>query len=109
MPCAACRASMRPSINDAVNAMDLQACTQALRAKVGAASGLDATLDALGAKRSGTDVYVSATKLFLAQGLLVNATLRGTKANQNGLLGHGARLGGADNGYEFMPEIAQPG
>jgi len=69
-------------------------------------SGLDATLDALGAKRSGTDVYVSATKLFLAQGVLVNATLRATKANQNGLLGHGARLGGADNGYEFMPEIS---
>jgi hypothetical protein len=69
-------------------------------------SGLDATLDALGAKRTGTDVYVSATKLFLAQGLLVNATLRATQANQGGLLGHGARLGGADNGYEFMPEIS---
>jgi hypothetical protein len=69
-------------------------------------SGLDGTLDALGAKRSGTDAYVSATKLFLAQGLLVNATLRATKANQNGLLGHGARLGGADNGYEFLPEVS---
>ncbi len=37
-------ASMRPSINHAVNTMDLQACTEALRAKVGASSGLDATL-----------------------------------------------------------------
>jgi hypothetical protein len=69
-------------------------------------SGLDTTLAALGAKRSGTDVYLSATKLFLAQGLLVNGTLRATKANQNGLLGFGATLGGADNGYEFMPELS---
>lgn len=69
-------------------------------------SGLDATLQALGAKRSGTDVYVSATKLFLAQGVLVNGTLRATKANQGGLLGHGATLGGADNGYQFMPELS---
>lgn len=69
-------------------------------------SGLDSTLDALGAKRSGTDVYVSATKLFLAQGIVVNGTLRATKANQGGLLGFGARLGGADNGYELQPEIS---
>ncbi|HEY9094691.1 MAG TPA: DUF3034 family protein [Hydrogenophaga sp.] len=69
-------------------------------------SGLDDTLNALGAKRNGTDVYVSATKLFLAQGILVNGTLRATKANQNGLLGFGARLGGADNGYEIQPEIS---
>lgn len=57
----------------------------------------------LGAKRSGTDVYVSATKLFLAQGLLVNGTLRATKANQNGLLGFGGNL---DKGYELRPEIS---
>lgn len=69
-------------------------------------TGLDPTLTALGAKRSGTDFYVSATKLFLAQGILVNGTLRATKANQNGLLGHGATLGGAKNSYEFLPEIS---
>lgn len=69
-------------------------------------TGLDSTLQALGAKRSGTDVYVSATKLFLAQGILVNGTLRATKANQGGLLGFGATLGGADNGYELHPEIS---
>lgn len=69
-------------------------------------SPLDSTLDALGARRTGTDFYVSATKLFLAQGVLVNATLRATQANQNGLLGHGARLGGADNAYELQPEIS---
>lgn len=67
---------------------------------------LDATLTTLGAKRSGTDFYVSATKLFLAQGILVNGTLRATKANQNGLLGFGATLGGARNSYEVLPEIS---
>lgn len=69
-------------------------------------SALDATLAALGAKRSGTDFYVSATKLFLAQGILVNGTLRATKANQNGLLGFGATLGGARNSYEVLPEVS---
>jgi hypothetical protein len=37
----------------------------------------------------GTDVYLSATKLFLSQGVLVNATLRYTEANQFGILGYG--------------------
>lgn len=69
-------------------------------------SGLDGTLDALGAQRDGVDLYVSATKLFLAQGVVVNGTLRATQANQNGLLGFGARLGGADNGYQLMPELS---
>ncbi|MDM7943079.1 MAG: DUF3034 family protein [Hydrogenophaga sp.] len=69
-------------------------------------SGLDSTLGALGASRDGVDVYVSATKLFLAQGVLVNGTLRATKANQGGLLGFGATLGGADNGVELQPEIS---
>ena len=69
-------------------------------------TGLDATLDALGAKRSGTDFYVSATKLFLGQGLLVNGTLRVTKANQNGLLGYGATLGGNENSYSLQPELS---
>ena len=69
-------------------------------------NGLSPTLDVLGAKRRGTDVYVSATKLFLAQGLLVNGTLRLTKANQNGLLGHGGTLGGDDDGYSLQPEVS---
>ena len=42
---------------------------------------------------SGTDVYLAASKLFLAgaldRHLLVNATLRSTRANQAGLLGFG--------------------
>jgi hypothetical protein len=68
--------------------------------------GLDPTLSALGAKRSGVDAYVSATKLFLAQGVLVNGTLRATKANQNGLLGFGATLGGEQTSYRLQPEIS---
>lgn len=69
-------------------------------------TGLDGTLDALGARRQGVDVFVSATKLFLAQGILVNGTLRATKANQNGLLGFGATLGGASNRYTLQPEFS---
>jgi Protein of unknown function (DUF3034) len=69
-------------------------------------TGLDATLSSLGTRRSGTDFYVNATKLFLAQGILINGTLRATKANQNGLLGFGATLGGARNSYDFLPEVS---
>lgn len=54
----------------------------------------DAVVRAVGAKHSaGTDYYASATKLFLNWSLLANVTLRATKANQNGLLGHGGTLG----------------
>lgn len=53
-------------------------------------SNRGALLAAIGAKDdSGTDVYVSATKLYLAQGLLLNATVRFTEANQFGILGFG--------------------
>jgi hypothetical protein len=38
---------------------------------------------------SGVDYYVSATKLYLAQSLLLNGTVRFTKANQFGILGFG--------------------
>lgn len=41
------------------------------------------------AEDSGTDYYIAATKLLLAQSAVVNGTLRWTKANQFGLLGHG--------------------
>ena len=52
-----------------------------------------AVLGAIGAKDDrGLDVYVSATKLFLAQGLLLNGTVRFTKANQIGILGFGGDL-----------------
>ena len=57
----------------------------------------------LGAEASGTEVYLSATKLFLAQGLLVNATLRATQANQGGLLGFGGAQG---QGRRIQPEVS---
>lgn len=59
-------------------------------------------LRALGAESaSGTEVYVSATKLILEHGLLLNGTLRYTDANQNGLLGFG---GTEDAG--LYPEVS---
>tara|TARA_R110002111_G_scaffold40156_3_gene75278 strand:- start:741 stop:1640 length:900 start_codon:yes stop_codon:yes gene_type:complete len=61
---------------------------------------------AIGARDdSGTDVYFSGSKVIFAavlgRNLLVNATVRGTRANQGGLLGFGGDL---NNGYEFMAE-----
>jgi hypothetical protein len=54
-------------------------------------------VSAIGGKSAdGTDFYVSATKLFLAQSLLVDATLRETRANQFGFLGFG---GDKDSNY----------
>ena len=56
-----------------------------------------AVIAAVGGKGAvGTDYYVAASKLFLAQSLLVNATLRFTKANQLGILGFG---GGKHDDY----------
>lgn len=49
-----------------------------------------AVVRAVGAAHDeGTDVYVAATKLLLAQSAVVNGTLRWTDANQLGLLGFG--------------------
>lgn len=49
----------------------------------------------------GVDYTLSATKLFLRHSVLVNTTLRYTKANQNGLLGFGSSTG---NGYDLQFE-----
>jgi DUF3034 family protein len=48
-----------------------------------------------------TDIYLAATKVFLAESLLVNAVVRETKANQFGLLGFG---GNRHRGYSTKPE-----
>ena len=49
-----------------------------------------AVIDFVGGKAHvGTDFYLAATKLFLAESLLVDATVRETKANQFGILGFG--------------------
>lgn len=60
-------------------------------------------LQSLGARAQGTDFYLSATKLFLAQSVLLNGTLRATRANQNGLLGFGSAR--RDN-YRLQPEVS---
>ncbi|MEP6899017.1 MAG: DUF3034 family protein [Rhodanobacter sp.] len=61
----------------------------------------DAVLRFIGAKSDqGNDYYVSATKLFLGQSLLVNGTLRFTKANQIGILGFGG-----DKHDAYRPEF----
>lgn len=66
---------------------------------------IGSVLKFLDAKTQDTDFYVSATKLFLAQGLLVNGTLRYTRANQNGLLGFGAGSPGKDKAT-WVPEVS---
>ena len=53
------------------------------------------------ASEHGTDYYIAATKVFLAQSLVVNAVLRATKANEFGLLGFGGNL---KNTYSYKPE-----
>jgi hypothetical protein len=64
----------------------------------------DAIVTFVGATRSqGTDYYIDATKLFLAQSLLVNATVRFTKANQIGILGFG---GDRRDGYQAELETS---
>jgi hypothetical protein len=58
-----------------------------------------------GREAQGVDYYLSATKLFLGESLLANATIRETKANQFGLLGFG---GDKNGGYstEFEGSLA---
>ncbi|MGA9796403.1 MAG: DUF3034 family protein [Rhizomicrobium sp.] len=61
-----------------------------------------AVIHAIGGKsNAGTDFYLSATKLILSESLLLDATLRETKANQFGLLGFG---GDRNNDYSTQFE-----
>jgi hypothetical protein len=58
----------------------------------------------LGAKDdSGYDYYVAATKILFEQSLLLNGTLRATRANQMGLLGFG---GDQNDSARLMPEVS---
>lgn len=62
----------------------------------------DALVESLGASDGdGTDFYISAAKLYLGQSLLLNGTVRFTKANQFGILGHGS---GGNDDYEAQFE-----
>lgn len=58
---------------------------------------------ALGLDRKSVDFYLSATKIILSKNLLLNATVRLTKANQFGILGFGG-LGGQDQDYKAQFE-----
>jgi hypothetical protein len=61
-----------------------------------------AVLHAIGARDAdGVDFYVAATKLLLGESLLLNGTIRATRANQFGLLGFG---GDKNNGYSAQFE-----
>lgn len=66
---------------------------------------IEPVLRFVGAKTNGTEAYVAASKLFLAQSLLVNATLRYTNANQGGLLGFGSATPG-QNSATWAPEVS---
>ena len=61
----------------------------------------EAVLDMGAESTSGVDIYASATKVFLDKSLLLSATLRGTRANQLGLLGFG---GSENTGYSAQFE-----
>ena len=66
-----------------------------------AAAGITNVTQLGAADDSGIDYYVAATKILLDQSLLLNATVRFTKANQFGLLGFG---GPGGNNYEPVLE-----
>lgn len=64
----------------------------------------EAVIKAVGGQQaSGTDFYVAATKLVLSRSLVLNTTLRLTKANQLGLLGFG---GDRKRGYSPQVEAS---
>ncbi len=67
------------------------------------ALGVGSVLD-LGAKDArGVDLYLAATKALLAHSLLLNGTIRASKANQMGLLGFGGDRG---DSYEALLEVS---
>ena len=58
-----------------------------------------AIIKAIGGKDdTGVDYYIAATKVLLDESLVLDATLRATKANQTGLLGFG---GGKNDDYQL--------
>jgi hypothetical protein len=80
-----------------------QIAVGALHKRADAAALAPTLFGPLGARRSGSEVYLSATKLLLGAGVLVNGTLRLTEANQGGLLGFGGAQG---KGARVMPEAS---
>ena len=62
-------------------------------------------LQFLGARSDGVEAYVSASKLWLKNSILLNGTLRYTNANQGGLLGFGSSAAGTDQ-PRLVPEVS---
>ncbi len=95
-------------VGDAVYDQDRwlpQLAVGAMVKRVGDVDGLGALgvskVMQLGARDDdGVDLYLAATKLYLEQSLLLNATVRATKANQMGLLGFGG-----DKGDRYQPML----
>lgn len=71
---------------------------------------LDGTVvPALNNTKSGTDVYVAATKVvnIVGTNVLLNGVIRASKANQLGVLGFGGgNAAGAKTGYSYKPEVS---
>jgi len=96
---------------DAIYAQDSWLPQLALGVQVKRNKGIDglaalgvSKVQQLGARNdSGTDVYVSATKLLFEHSLLLNATVRATRANQMGLLGFG---GDRRDSRRLVPELS---
>lgn len=69
-------------------------------------SGNDAIVRAVGAADDeGTDIYLTATKLFLSHSVLASGTVRWTEGNQGGLLGFG-NAGGSGGSVQIEGSLA---
>ncbi len=78
--------------------------------KQASGSLLDSTVvPAVKNSKSGTDVYVAASKVVNIAGtnVLLNGVIRASKANQLGVLGFGGgNAAGAKTGYSYKPEVS---
>lgn len=74
-----------------------------LRKRIAAGALQPVLEDRLGARCQGFEFYVTGTRYWADEGLALNATLRATRANQNGLLGFGGRQGASTR---FAPELS---
>jgi hypothetical protein len=74
-----------------------------LRKRIAAGTLQPVLEDRLGARCQGFEFYAAATRYWADERLVLNATLRATRANQNGLLGFGGRQAG---GTKFAPEFS---
>jgi hypothetical protein len=78
--------------------------------KQASGSLLDSTVvPAVKNSKSGTDVYIAATKVVNIAGtnVLLNGVIRASKANQLGALGFGGgNAAGAKTGYSYKPEVS---